>query len=128
MCGVKRFGIRGKLSPRYVGPFEALERVGAVAYRVELPPRLVGVHNVFHMSNLRKYIRNSSHILEYEPVELLEDMTYEEYPVCIHAREEKKLRNRTISYVKVQWCNHVRCEATWELDEAMRKTYPHLVE
>ncbi|XP_020106671.1 uncharacterized protein LOC109722904 [Ananas comosus] len=128
MCVVKRFGVCGKLSPRYVGPFEILEHVGAVAYKLALPPRLAGVHNVFHISNLRKYIRNSTHVLEYEPVELNEDMTYEEYPICILDREEKKLQNRTIPYVKVQWSNHAVREATWELEEIMRKMYPHLFE
>ncbi|XP_020100809.1 uncharacterized protein LOC109718781 [Ananas comosus] len=87
MRGVMRFGVRGKLSPQYVGPFEVLERIGAVAYRVALPPKLAGVHNVFHVSNLRKYIRNSTHVLEYEPVELREDMLYEEYPMCVLDRE-----------------------------------------
>ncbi|XP_020080736.1 uncharacterized protein LOC109704411 [Ananas comosus] len=128
MRGVKRFGVRGKVSPRYVGPFEILERVGAVAYKLALPPRLAGVHNVFHVSNLHKYICNSMHVLEYEPVELNEDMTYEEYPICILDREEKKLQNRTIPYVKVQWSNYAVREATWELEETMRKMYHHLFE
>ncbi|XP_020114541.1 uncharacterized protein LOC109728533, partial [Ananas comosus] len=128
MRGVKRFGVRGKLSPRYIGPFEILERVGAVAYKLALPPRLAGVHNVFHVSNLRKYIRNSTHVLEYEPVELREDMSYEEYPVCILNREVKKLRSRKIPYVKVQWSNHAVREATWELEESMRREYPQLFE
>nr|CAD1827461.1 unnamed protein product [Ananas comosus var. bracteatus] len=128
MKGVKRFGVCGKLSPRYVGPCEILERVGAVAYKLALPPRLAGVHNVFHVSNLRKYSRNSTHVLEYEPAELREDMTYEEYPVCVLDREERKLRNRTIPYVKVQWSNHAVREATWELEETIRRMYPHLFE
>ncbi|XP_020094155.1 leucine-rich repeat extensin-like protein 3 [Ananas comosus] len=79
MRGVKRFGIREKLSPRYIGPYEILERVGPVAYKLALPPKLAGVHNVFHLSNLCKYFRNSSHVLEYEPVELHNDVTYEEF-------------------------------------------------
>nr|CAD1843973.1 unnamed protein product [Ananas comosus var. bracteatus] len=90
--------------------------------------KLAGVHNVFHESNLRKYFCNSSHVLEYEPVELHEDVTYEEFPVSILAREERKLRNRTIPYVKVQWSNHSRRESTWELEEKMREVYPHLFE
>nr|CAD1825954.1 unnamed protein product [Ananas comosus var. bracteatus] len=128
MRGVRRFGVRGKLSPPYVGPFEILECVGAVAYKLALPPRLAGVHNVFHVSNLRKFIRNSTHVLEYEPVELREDMTYEEYPVCVLDREERKLQSHTIPYVNVQWSNHAVREATWELEEKMRKTYPYLFE
>nr|CAD1817130.1 unnamed protein product [Ananas comosus var. bracteatus] len=127
MRGVKLFGILEKFSPRYIGLYEVL-RVGAVAYRLALPPRLAGVHNVFHVSNLRKYAHNSSHILEYEPVELREDMTYEEFSVYILAREVRKLRNHTIPYVKVLWSNHAKRATTWELEETMRTTYPHLFE
>lgn len=65
--GVMRFGIKGKLSPRFVGPFEILERAGEVAYRLALPPMLSGVHNVFHVSMLRKYVLDSSHVIEYAP-------------------------------------------------------------
>ena len=126
MRGVKRFGMRGKLSPRYVGPYEILDRVGPVAYRLALPPRLAGVHNVFHVSTLRKYVSNSTHVLQYEPPELREDMSYEEFPVCILAREERELRNRAIPYVKVQWSNHGEREATWELESKMRDEYPYL--
>nr|CAD1835615.1 unnamed protein product [Ananas comosus var. bracteatus] len=94
-------------------------------YKLALPPKLSGVHNIFHVSNLRKYFWNSSHVLEYEPVELHDDVTYEEFPVSILARE-RKLRNRTIPYVKVKWSNHSRRESTWELEERMREVYPHL--
>ena len=81
MKGVMRFGKKGKLSPRYVGPFEILERVGDKAYRVALPPSLSTVHNVFHVSMLRKYISNPSYLLSYEPLELTPDLTYEQKPV-----------------------------------------------
>ncbi|XP_020111078.1 uncharacterized protein LOC109726058 [Ananas comosus] len=101
MRGAKGFGVRRKLSPRYIGPYEILEHMGVVAYRVALPPKIAGIHNMFHVSHLRKCAHNSSHVLEYEPVELREDMTYEEYPVCILAREARKLQNHTIPYVKV---------------------------
>nr|CAD1821721.1 unnamed protein product [Ananas comosus var. bracteatus] len=94
MRGVKRFGVRGKLSPRYIGPYEVLERIGAVAYRLALPPQLANVHSVFHVSNLRKYIHNPEHAMLYEPPELQEDLSYEEFPVSIIAREVRKLRNR----------------------------------
>nr|CAD1827328.1 unnamed protein product [Ananas comosus var. bracteatus] len=126
MRGVKRFGMRGKLSPRYVGPYEILDRVGPVAYRLALPPRLAGVHNVFHVSTLRKYVSNPTHVLQYEPPELQEDMSYEEFPVRILAHKERKLRNRAIAYVKVQWSNHAEREATWELESKMHEEYPYL--
>uniref|UniRef100_A0A2N9I1S3 RNA-directed DNA polymerase n=1 Tax=Fagus sylvatica TaxID=28930 RepID=A0A2N9I1S3_FAGSY len=104
--GVMRFGIKGKLSPRFIGPFEVLERVGEVAYRLALPPMLAGVHNVFHVSMLRKYVPDCNHVVAYEPLQLREDLTYEEQPVRIVDKKEQELRRRTIQYVKVQWSNH----------------------
>ena len=76
-----RFGINGKLSPRFVGPFEILERVGTLAYKVVLPPSLSKIHNVFHVSNLRKYVFDPSHIVELELIQISEDLTYEEVPI-----------------------------------------------
>ncbi|KAL5538035.1 hypothetical protein UlMin_044852 [Ulmus minor] len=81
--GVMRFGKKGKLSPRYIGPFEILERIGKVAYKLALPSELSTVHNVFHVSMLRKYISDPSRVLESEPIEIREDLTYEEQPVQI---------------------------------------------
>nr|CAD1834674.1 unnamed protein product [Ananas comosus var. bracteatus] len=128
MWGVKRFGVREKLSPRYIGPYEILERVGTVAYCLALPPKLADVHNVFNVSNLRKYIHDPEHEMLYEPPELQGDLSYEEFPVGIIAREVRKLRNREIPYVKVRWSNHDDREATWELEDLMRKHHPHLFE
>ena len=99
--GVKRFGVRGKLSPRFIGPFEILERVGEVAYRLALPPALANVHNVFHVSMLRKYVSDPTHILSYKHLELDEDLSYEEKPVQILDQKDKVLRTKTISLVKV---------------------------
>ena len=83
MKGVMRFGKKGKLSPRLVGPFKVLERVGVVAYRIALPPALSGIHNVFHESMLRKYIPDLSHVLSYDPLQIRDDLSYEEVPVEI---------------------------------------------
>ena len=124
--GVVRFGKRGKLSPRYIGPFEIVERVGPVAYRLDLPEELSRVHNVFHISMLRKYISDPSHVLEAPEIELRDDLSYEEQPVQILGREEKELCNKTISLVKVLWRNHLVEEATWEREDQMRDQYPHL--
>nr|CAD1827470.1 unnamed protein product [Ananas comosus var. bracteatus] len=124
--GVRRFGIRGKLSPRFIGPYEVLERIGPVAYRLALPPNLSGVHNVFHVSTLRKYVFDPTHILESTPVDLRENLSFEEHPVRILAREVKRLRNREIPYVKILWSNHDEREATWELESAMQEHYPYL--
>ena len=91
-----RFGKNGKLSPRFVEPFEVLERVGKVAYRIALPPALSGVHNVFHESMLRKCILDPSHVLSYEPLQIRDDLSYEEVLVEILDRKKQVLHNRTI--------------------------------
>ena len=116
------------MSPRFVGPFEVLERMGKVAYRLPLPPSLSGVHNVFHVSILRKYIPDPSHVMDYEPLKLRDDLTYEEQPVKIVDNKEQELKRRTIRYVKVQWRNQFVREATWELEDEMKGKYPYLFE
>ena len=93
MKGVLRFGCKGKLSPRFIGPFEILERIGPVAYKLALHPSLLGVHNVF-------YVTNPIHVIDYEPAQLNEDLSYEEKPIRILTREVKALRNRDIACVK----------------------------
>ncbi|RVW79623.1 Transposon Ty3-I Gag-Pol polyprotein [Vitis vinifera] len=126
MKSVMRFGRKGKLSPRFVGPFEILERVGTLAYKVALPPSLSKVHNVFHVSTLRKYIYDPSHVVELEPIKIFEDLTYEEVPVQIVDVMDKVLRHGVVKLVKVQWNNHSIREATWELEEEMREKHPQL--
>ena len=126
MKGVMRFGKKGKLSPRFVGPFEVLEKIGVVAYTLAFPPSLSAVHNVFHVSMLRKYIPEPSHVLSYEPLQLNQDLTYEEKPIRILDTKEKELRNKKIPLVKVLWKNHLTEEATWEREEEMRSKYPEL--
>ncbi|XP_043694669.1 uncharacterized protein LOC122645431 [Telopea speciosissima] len=124
--GIMQFSKKGKLSPRYIGPYEILKRIGAVAYQLALPPSLEGVHNVFHISMLKKYVPNPTHILTAEPIQLETDMSYKEQPEEILWRKEHKLHNRTVAYVKVRWRNHVLEEASWEREEEMRERYPHL--
>lgn len=124
--GIVRFGKRGKLSPRFIGPYEIVERIGPVAYRLALPPELSRIHDVFHISMLRKYISDPSHILEPQPIQLMEDLTYEEQPVEILDRRNQVLRTKIIPLVKVLWRNHAVEEATWEPEEQMRIRYPHL--
>ena len=109
-----RFGKKGKLSPSYVGPFEIIERIGKVAYRLALSPDLSAVHNVFHVSMLKKYVPDPSHVLTEEPIEVHEDLTYEEKPVNIFDRQYKILRNKVIPLVKVLWRNQKIEEATCE--------------
>ena len=97
-----------------------------MACRLDLPEELSRVHNVFHISMLRKYILYPSHVIEAPEIELRDDLSYEEQPVHILGREEKELRNKTIALVKVLWRNHLVEEATWELEDQMRSQYHHL--
>ena len=121
-----RFGKKGKLSPRYIGPFEILMRVGETAYKLALPPHLEGVHDVFHVSMLRGYVHDPSHILHHEIPEILPDLSYEEEAVEIMERKEQRLRHRSIPLVLVRWKHHKGAEATWEREEDIRDRYPHL--
>ena len=120
MKGVMRFGKKGKLSPRYIGPFKILERIGKVAYKLALPSELAAVRNVFHVSMLRKYVSDPSHVLESEPIEVQKDLTYEKQLVQILDRKDKALHNKVIPLVKVLWRNHKVEEATWEMEDEMR--------
>ena len=123
---VLRFGKKGKLSPRFIGPYEILERVGPVAYRLALPPALDRIHNVFHVSMLRRYRSDPSHILPTDVIDLEPNLSYEEEPVQILDREIKQLRTKSIPLVKVLWRNHKVEEATWEPEDAMKAQYSHL--
>ncbi|EOY21675.1 Uncharacterized protein TCM_013741 [Theobroma cacao] len=115
MKGVIRFASRGKLNPRYIGPFRIIERIGPVAYRLELPSELGRIHNVFHVSMLKKYVPDPSHILETPPIELQEDLKFEVQPVRILDRKDRVLRNKNIPMVKVLWKNARMEEMTWEV-------------
>ncbi|KAK6122217.1 hypothetical protein DH2020_044045 [Rehmannia glutinosa] len=126
MKGVMRFGKKGKLSPRYIGPFRIIEKIGDVAYRLDLPASMSQIHDVFHVSMLRKYVANPTHILTNEPIELKTDLSYEEILVRILLREVKKLRNKEIPLVKVLWRNQSIEDATWEREDEMRAKYPNL--
>ena len=109
-----RFGRKGKLSLRFIRLYEITERIGRIAYRLLLPPELEKIHDVFHVSMLRRYRTNPSHIISPSDIEIQFDMTYEEKPIRILAREVKELQNRKISLVKVLWHRHSVEEATWE--------------
>jgi len=124
--GVIRFHNRGKLQPRYIGPYKILERIGPVAYKLELPPELEKIHNVFHVSMLRTYQSDPSHVLESPPIELEQNLGYKVQPVKILDHQSRVLRNKSIPMVKVLWRSaHVE-EETWEPEQLMQKEYPHL--
>jgi hypothetical protein len=122
--GVKRFNMKGKLAPRYIGPFKILERHGEVAYQLVLPERLSGVHDVFHVSQLKKCLRVPKEQIPLEELVVKEDLTYKEYPIKILETVERVTRSQAIKMCKVQWNRHSEEEATWEREEDMRKTYP----
>ncbi|KAH0738661.1 hypothetical protein KY290_037366 [Solanum tuberosum] len=128
MKGVMRFGKKGKLSPRYIGPYRIVQRVGSVAYELELPQELAAVHPVFHISMLKKCIGDPSLILPTESVKIKDNLSYEEVPVQILDRQVRRLRTKDVASVKVLWRNQFVEEATWEAEEDMKKRYPHLFE
>ena len=119
--GVLRFDKRDKLSPRFIGPYEIVSKVGPVAYKLKLPPELSRIHDTFLVLMLRKYIPDPSHVWRKLPVQLKENLTYEETPVRIVDRKEQVLWSKVIPLVKVLWKNHEREEATWEPESQMRR-------
>ena len=118
--GVIRFGRKGKLAPRYVGPFKILERVGRVAYRLELPEELNNVHPTFHVSNLKKCLAEENLHVPLEDLQINEALHFVEKPVEIMDREAKKLRRSRIPIVKVRWEGKCGAEFTWELESDMK--------
>ena len=101
--GMVRFGKRGKLSPWFIGPFEILERIDTVAYRLALPPSMSSVHEVFHISMLRKYTPDPAHVVDRGQIEVDTDGTFEEGPVCILDSRDQVLRRKTLRLVRVLW-------------------------
>ena len=124
--GVVGFGKRGKLSPRFIRPFEILERIGIVAYRLALPPSMIGVHEVFHVSMLRKYTPDPAHVVDWGQIEVDTVGTSEERPVCILDSRDQVLRRKTVRLVRVLWRHYRVEESTWEREDTMRATYPFL--
>ncbi|WMV50362.1 hypothetical protein MTR67_043747, partial [Solanum verrucosum] len=126
MKGVMRFGKKGKLSPRFVGPYQILKRIRKVAYELELPTELAPVHPVFHVSILKKCIGDPVSIIPLEGLGVDESLSYEEISVEILDRQVKRLRNKEVASVKVLWRNHLVEGSTWEAEADMKSRYPHL--
>ena len=124
--GVVRFGKHGKLSPRFIGPFEMLERVDTVAYRLALPPSMSSVHKVFHVSILRRYTPDPAHVVDWGEIEVDIDGTFEEGPMCILDSRDQVLRRKTVRLVRVLWRHCGVEESTWEHEDTMRATNPFL--
>ncbi|GJW08790.1 putative reverse transcriptase domain-containing protein [Tanacetum coccineum] len=124
--GVVRFGKRGKLSPFYIRPFKILSRIGPVAYKLELPRELQGIHNTFHVSNLKKCLSDEDLIIPFDEVRIDEKLHFIEEPIEIMDREVKQLKQSRIPIVKVRWNSSRGPEYTWEREDQMWKKYPHL--
>ncbi|GJY66003.1 putative nucleotidyltransferase, ribonuclease H [Tanacetum coccineum] len=120
------YGRKGKLSPRYVGPFKIIERIGPVAYRLELPEKLRGIHNTFHVSNLKKCLADENLVIPLEEIQLDDKLHFIEEPVEIMDREVKQLKQSRIPIVKVRWNSRRGPEFTWEREDFFMKKYPHL--
>jgi hypothetical protein len=124
MKGVKRFGVKGKLSPRYIGPFPILGRCGTVAYKLELPPSLAGVHFIFHVSQLKKCLKAPMDVVLPEVAPLESDLTYPEHPIKILNQMGHVTRQKTIKFYKIKWSNHTIEVATWESEDFLRSRHP----
>ena len=124
--GVVRFGKRGKLLSRFIGPFEILERIGTVVYRLALPPSMSGVHEAFHVSMLWRYTLDPAHVVDWGQVEIDTDGTFEEGLVCIVDSCDRVLRRKTVRLVGVLWQHCGVEESTWEREDTIWATYPFL--
>jgi hypothetical protein len=128
---MQRFQVKGKLAPRYIGPFRVLARRGEVSYQLELPPELSEVHDVFHVSLLWKCLEvlekpNFFKNIDHRSVDINKDLTYREVPIRILEEAYRTTRTRSIKFLKVQWSNHSEDEATWEREDYLKTEFPDL--
>ncbi|XP_027912739.1 uncharacterized protein LOC114172480, partial [Vigna unguiculata] len=114
-----------KLSPKFIGPYQILRKIGPVAYEIALPPQLSNLHSVFHVSQLRKYVSDPSHVLEFEDLQIRGDLSVEVQPVSICDRQTRQRKGKLVSLVRVIWDRRTG-DSTWELEKEVRKSYPHL--
>jgi hypothetical protein len=124
MKGVTHFGVKGKLAPRYIGLFLILKRYGPVAYRLQLPETLSAIHNVFHVSQLKKCLWVPDQTIEVKDVALEPDLTYSEHPIRVLDQKDRITRRKTLKFYKIQWNQHSEDEATWETQDFLEKNFP----
>jgi hypothetical protein len=120
MKGAKRFGVKGKLAPRYIGSFPILEKCGTVAYKLDLPPSLARVHDIFHMSQLKKCLTAPVDVMLPEVILLEADLSYPEHPIKVMNQKDRVTMHKTIKFFKIQWSNHTEEKATWESEDFLR--------
>jgi hypothetical protein len=122
---MKRFGVKGKLSPRYIRPLPILEKCGKVAHKLELPPSLAGVHDIFHVSQLKKCLKAPVDVVLPKVAPLETDLTYPEHPIKILDQKSRVTRHKMIKFYKIQWSNHTEQEVTWESEDFLHSRHPN---
>jgi hypothetical protein len=127
MKGMQRFGVKGNLAPHYIGPFPILEKCGSVAYKLDLLPSLARVHDIFHVSQLRKCLKAPVDVVLSEVIPLEADLSYPEHPIKVLDQKDRIMRRKTINFFKIQWSNHFEEEATWESEDFLRSRHPDFV-
>jgi hypothetical protein len=127
MKGVNRFGVKGKLASRYIGLFAILEKYGTVAYKLDLPPSLARVHDIFHVSQLKKCLKAPVDVVLPEVTPLEVDLSYLEHPIKVLDQKDRIMRRKIIKFFKIQWSNHSEKEATWESEDFLRSHHPDFV-
>jgi hypothetical protein len=124
MKGVRRFGIKGKLALRYIGLYRIIDKYGPLSYQVELPSKLSRVHNVFHVSQLKRCLKPPTNVVIEDTIPLEPDLTYKAYPTKILDQQDRVTHNKTTQFYKVQWNDNFKDEATWEHEDFLRSIYP----
>jgi hypothetical protein len=127
MKGVRCFGIKGKLAFRYIGPYPIIDKYGPTSYQVELPLKLSGMHNVFHVSQLKRCLKPLTDVVIEDTISLELDLTYKAYPTKLLDQHDRVTHNKTTRFYKVQWNDHSEDEATWEHEDFQLSNYPNLL-
>jgi hypothetical protein len=126
--GIQRFGVKGKLAPRYIGPFEIIEVCGPVAYRLQLPPQLAAIDDIVHISQLRKCVKVPTEIIDPQASKIESDLTYIEHPIGVIDTKERSTRIETIKMFKIQWDHHTEEEATWKTESYLQQNFPDFLQ
>jgi hypothetical protein len=126
MEGMKRCGVKGKLAPRYIGPFPILKKCGSVAYKLDLPPSLARVHDIFQMSQLKKCLKAPVDVMLPKVTPLEADLSYPEHPIKVFDQKDRVTRHK-IKFFKIQWSNHYEEEVTWESEDFLRSHHPNFI-
>jgi hypothetical protein len=124
---VRRFGIKGKLAPCYIGPYPIIDKYGPTSYQLELPAKLSGVHNVFHVSQLKRCLKPPTDAVIEETIPLEPNLMYKANPIKILDQQDRVTCNKTARFYRIQWNEHSEDEATWEHEEFLRSNYPEFL-